>query len=244
MVNATYLQYCQVAGLRRGPAQPPGHRGAPTPRERGAILVGRDPVAESEPSRRQVRVPARLRRARASTPTSPATSPSSARPASSRARTTCSPATTTLLFVTKLVDLLRQRPAQGRQRPADHRPEPRRTRPSTALEGLPGDVQGAVVALEPDTGKILAMVSLPTFDPNTLASHDFGAVERDLRRARRPTTTEPLLNRAIQTTLPPGSTFKLVTAAAAIENGNYHADRRGAGRRDLPAARRPPTTAG
>ena len=63
------------------------------------------------------------------------------------------------------------------------------------------------------------MVSLPTYDPNKLASHDFDQVSETYDRLNAD-PTEPLLNRAIQTTLPPGSTFKLVTAAAAIESGN------------------------
>ena len=62
-------------------------------------------------------------------------------------------------------------------------------------------------------------VSLPTYDPNLLASHDFAAVSENYDRLNED-PTKPLLNRGIQTTLPPGSTFKLVTAAAAIESGN------------------------
>ncbi len=64
------------------------------------------------------------------------------------------------------------------------------------------------------------MVSSPSFDTNRFADHDFGALndtfeELDARE------DEPLLNRTIQTTLPPGSTFKIVTAAAALESGAY-----------------------
>ena len=84
-------------------------------------------------------------------------------------------------------------------------------------------MQASVVAIQPSTGKILAMASLPTFDPNKLASHDFAAVKTDYDRLQAD-PAEPLLNRAIQTTLPPGSTFKLVTASAAIESGKYTAD--------------------
>jgi peptidoglycan glycosyltransferase len=64
------------------------------------------------------------------------------------------------------------------------------------------------------------MVSTPSYDPNLLASHDFESVNENSRRLEE-AESEPLINRAIQTTLPPGSTFKLVTAAAAIEDGNY-----------------------
>jgi peptidoglycan glycosyltransferase len=84
-------------------------------------------------------------------------------------------------------------------------------------------VQASVVAIEPSTGRILAMASLPSFDPNKLASHDFASVQENYDRLNHD-ASEPLLNRAIQTTLPPGSTFKLVTASAAIESGKYDAD--------------------
>jgi peptidoglycan glycosyltransferase len=91
------------------------------------------------------------------------------------------------------------------------------------LRALGEDVQGAVVALEPSTGRVLAMVSSPTFDPNGFASHDFGSVTK-LSEKLNADPAQPLINRSIGTRLPPGSTFKLVTAAAAIESGNYHAD--------------------
>jgi peptidoglycan glycosyltransferase len=78
---------------------------------------------------------------------------------------------------------------------------------------------GAVVALRPDTGEILAMASTPSYDPNRLASHD-GAVQQ---AAWEEFTAEengvPLLNRAVASIYPPGSTFKLVTTAAALESG-------------------------
>ncbi|MDP9831394.1 peptidoglycan D,D-transpeptidase FtsI family protein [Trueperella abortisuis] len=82
-----------------------------------------------------------------------------------------------------------------------------------------GDRQGAVVAIEPSTGKILALVSKPSFDPNTIASHN-----REEASAAWDTLNadpaKPLLNRAIGGDLyAPGSVFKLITAAAMIENG-------------------------
>jgi penicillin-binding protein A len=64
------------------------------------------------------------------------------------------------------------------------------------------------------------MVSLPSYDPNRLADHDFkkaNAYANQLSQMK----SQPLLNRAVQTTLPPGSTFKVVTASAAIESGKY-----------------------
>lgn len=83
-----------------------------------------------------------------------------------------------------------------------------------AMQGRPG----AVVALEPSTGRILAMVSTPTFDPNVLASHDAAGITAAYE-ALSADPGEPLLNRALSQTYPPGSTFKIVTTAAALENG-------------------------
>jgi peptidoglycan glycosyltransferase len=81
-----------------------------------------------------------------------------------------------------------------------------------------GSLPGAVVALDPRSGDILAMYANPTYDPNPLASHD-SAVAR-AAQARLVTNPEkPLLSRASQELFPPGSTFKMVTAAAALENG-------------------------
>lgn len=100
-----------------------------------------------------------------------------------------------------------------------------------------GDRKGAVVAIEPSTGKILALVSRPTFDPNQLAVHDSGAAGQAyeaLANTVLPTATldgsaknspyGPLTNRATEATFFPGSTFKLVTAAAALESGRLTPD--------------------
>jgi len=77
---------------------------------------------------------------------------------------------------------------------------------------------GAVVAIEPSSGKILAMVSTPSYDPNPLASHS-DEVQRQAYNALVNANPSPLVNRAIGAVYPPGSTFKLVIAAAALQNG-------------------------
>lgn len=82
-----------------------------------------------------------------------------------------------------------------------------------------GDQKGAVVAIDPKTGGILAMVSKPTFDPTGLATHD-GAAFRETYDALIADPDDPLINRTIAGDLnPPGSTFKLVVTAAALESG-------------------------
>ncbi|GAA1997715.1 peptidoglycan D,D-transpeptidase FtsI family protein [Brevibacterium samyangense] len=92
-----------------------------------------------------------------------------------------------------------------------------------AWDALDGQ-KGAVVALDPKTGDVLAMVSTPGWDPNAVAVHDpaeANAAYQDLVADE----DDPLYNRAIGGNLyPPGSTFKLVTAAAALESGDYTPD--------------------
>jgi peptidoglycan glycosyltransferase len=83
-----------------------------------------------------------------------------------------------------------------------------------------GDFTGAVVVSEPKTGRILAMVSKPGFDPNTLAVHDGKAVT-DAYDALVADPAHPLINRAISDLNPPGSTFKLVVVTAALESGKF-----------------------
>jgi peptidoglycan glycosyltransferase len=85
-----------------------------------------------------------------------------------------------------------------------------------AIEQLAGR-KGSVVALDPKTGKVRVMVSVPGFDAN-----DMGNAKRasQLFNAKE----SPLFNRATQASYPPGSTFKVVTAAAALDSGRYTPD--------------------
>jgi peptidoglycan glycosyltransferase len=82
----------------------------------------------------------------------------------------------------------------------------------TALAGLAGHY-GAVVAIEPSTGRVLAMASTPTYNPNTVASN--------FAQLNAPGRGSPLLNRTTQGLYAPGSTFKVVTATAALESGKF-----------------------
>ncbi len=86
-----------------------------------------------------------------------------------------------------------------------------------AIEAMAGR-RGAVVALDPTTGAILAQVSIPGYDANTLASHD-SAVAQKAWEDLNTDEAKPLVNRAIAgDQYPPGSTFKMLTAAAMLEN--------------------------
>src|SRR5829696_6936240 len=83
-----------------------------------------------------------------------------------------------------------------------------------AVAGLAGR-KGAVVALEPQTGKVRVMVSVPEYDPNLITSQ-FGRINTD--------PNKPLLNRTTQELYQPGSTFKVVTATAALDTGKVTPD--------------------
>ncbi|MFJ6013617.1 peptidoglycan D,D-transpeptidase FtsI family protein [Streptomyces sp. NPDC092952] len=85
-----------------------------------------------------------------------------------------------------------------------------------AYEAL-GDDKGAAVAIDPATGRILAMVSTPSYDPSTISGTTDGTAWKKLQAD----PDMPLINRAMRQPLAPGSTFKLVVAAAALENGLY-----------------------
>ncbi|MDP9100852.1 MAG: penicillin-binding protein 2 [Actinomycetota bacterium] len=92
-----------------------------------------------------------------------------------------------------------------------------------AWSGLAGK-RGAVVALDPRTGAVLAMASAPSYDPGLLSTHDPEAI-RKAYTTYLADPAQPMLNRGINAAYPPGSTFKVVTTAAALAAG-YHPDTR------------------
>ncbi|MEU1403499.1 penicillin-binding transpeptidase domain-containing protein [Streptomyces sp. NPDC005728] len=85
-----------------------------------------------------------------------------------------------------------------------------------AYRGLHGR-RGAVAAIEPGTGRILALVSTPSYDPAALSGNSEATASAWARLNHDP--EKPMLNRAVRQTYPPGSTFKVVTAAAALDAG-------------------------
>ncbi len=123
------------------------------------------------------------------------------------------------LFLSRVQDLITGKQPQGSSVELTLNPAAQQA----AWDAL-GDQVGAVVALDPSTGAVLALVSTPGFDPNALATHDIAAARTaysDLNAA----PNDPLVDKALKgKTYPPGSTFKLVTAAAALETGQYSAD--------------------
>ena len=220
MINVTYLQYYKAGALD----QDPRNRrviAAAFSGERGAILVGREAVAESVESddqykyQRQYPLPFMY---------APLTGWFSyfSQTGLELSQNDVLSGDDSVLFVTRLVDLLSNSTPKGGSVQLTINSAAQEAM-FDGLRGLGEGVQAAGVAIEPSTGRILAMTSLPTYDPNELASHDFAAVAKRAQQLEKD-ATQPLLNRAIQMRLPPGSTFKVVTASAAIESGQYTAD--------------------
>ena len=83
------------------------------------------------------------------------------------------------------------------------------------VEDMFGDRRGALVALDPSTGQVLAFVSKPTFDPNLFVD----GIDSESWQALNESIDKPLLNRALRGTYPPGSTYKPFMALAALESG-------------------------
>ncbi|QFU85272.1 penicillin-binding protein 2 [Amycolatopsis sp. YIM 10] len=119
------------------------------------------------------------------------------------------------LFVRRLSDMVTGRDPRGGNVALTINPAVQKA----AYEGMTKKgYTGALVALDPKTGEILAMVSTPSYDPSALASHDGKEMEKAWTGFDAD-PSKPMLNRAISETYPPGSTFKIVTTAAALEDG-------------------------
>ncbi|GAB3189954.1 penicillin-binding protein 2 [Hydrogenophaga aquatica] len=88
------------------------------------------------------------------------------------------------------------------------------------VETLYGDRRGALVAIDPRSGEILALVSMPTFDPNLFVE----GIDTENWKALNESIDKPLLNRALRGTYPPGSTYKPFMALAALESGKRKAE--------------------
>lgn len=128
------------------------------------------------------------------------------------------------LFGRRLADFFTGRDPRGGNVDTTIRPRVQQAGWDAMQQGCGGPpCKGAVVALEPSTGKILAMVSSPSYDPNLLSSHD-PEVQAQAWQRLRDDPDNPLTNRAISETYPPGSTFKVVTTAAALQAGATDAE--------------------
>ncbi len=215
LVNVNYVQFVQADSLnaKNGNKRVINEEFA---RDRGPILVGGKPVAESVKVKDEYKFQRRYPEAELYAPITGYFSYIFGRGSLENSQNGVLSGSDNRLFVNRVVDLVSNKQPKGGSVEVTIDPLAQKTAAS-GLEALGKNTKGAVAAIDPQTGAILAMVTQPSYDPNRLASHDFSEVQKAWDSL---TTDEnkPMSNRAAQDTLPPGSTFKLVTAAAALEN--------------------------
>lgn len=216
LLSTTYISFVQASTLR----DKPGNRRTLLEnyaRERGPILVAGTPIARSVPSADELKF---LRSYSGGPLYAPLTGYYSfvygAGSGVERGDDTLLSGSSDRLFYRRMVDLVTGRTPQGASVELTVNPQAQQ-----AADRALGGQKGAVVALDPRTGAILALVSHPTYDPNQLAGHDLRAVQRAYT-ALNADPGNPLVDRAVAGDLyPPGSTFKIVTAAAALSRGDF-----------------------
>jgi peptidoglycan glycosyltransferase len=214
MANSTYLQAFR-AGELNGRNDNRRVRDSQFSIDRGPILIGNTPIAESEASNDRFQ----FQRAYASGPAyAPVTGYYSylyGRGGIELTQNAELNGSDPSMAFRRVVDVLTNRRQQG----ASVTLTLNAAAQQAAYDGLAGKT-GAVVAIEPKTGKVLALVSRPSYNPNELASHDLDKVAAAWKRLNAD-DSKPMSNRAIKELYPPGSTFKLVTTAAALSSGKY-----------------------
>lgn len=123
------------------------------------------------------------------------------------------------LFFNRTIDMLTGKPQKGGNIVTTLNAKAQKA----AFDGL-GDKKGAVAAINPKTGAILALANKPSYDPTVFAGNSDKDSKEYNALQKKNNEDDPTLNRALRQTYPPGSTFKVVTAAAGLESGDYDLD--------------------
>lgn len=210
--NGTYIMVFKQASLNADPLNRRA-RDEEFDQNRGPILAGTTPIAFSQPSNDRFDYQRVYPEGKLYAPVTGFFSYEYANTGLENAYNTELAGTDDSLFVRRLLDMVTNQPPQGASIETTIDPDVQKA----AYEAL-GDQKGAAVAIDPKTGAVLAMVSTPSYDPNRIADHDAKSAKKaydKLINADR----RPMANRAAREIYPPGSTFKLVTAAAALESG-------------------------
>ena len=218
LANVTYVQFFRAsdydnhAGNRRVIQES-------FSRQRGAILAGKQAVAKSVKSNDQYEWQRTYPKALEYAPVTGFLSYAYGQSGIERSQNEILSGDDDRLFTNRLIDLISNTDPQGGNVELTIDPKIQDAA-WKGLSALGSDVEGAAVAIEPSTGRILAMVTTPSYDPNKLADHNLKAAQNSWERLNDKTRSpsQPMINRTTQTTLPPGSTFKLVTTAAALQD--------------------------
>jgi penicillin-binding protein A len=213
LANGTYMMIFRQSSLA-GEPQNRRVRDAEFAQDRGDILAaGKTRIAETKPVDDAFKYQRSYPEGKLYAPITGYYSYDHARTALENSYNSSLAGTDDALFVRRLVDLATNRTPEGAIVQTTIVPKVQ----EAAARGL-GDQKGAVVALDPRTGAVLAMVTSPSYDPNLIASHDIDAADKAFKRLADD-AERPMTNRAAREIYPPGSTFKLVTAAAALADG-------------------------
>ncbi|HWL99996.1 MAG TPA: penicillin-binding protein 2 [Nocardioidaceae bacterium] len=221
LLNANFVQFVNAGDLNDDSGNSRVQE-AEFSRERGPILVADDPVAQSRPVKDRFEFLRTYSKAKQYAHLTGYYSYIYGSSGLELTQNEILSGSDPRLFVNRVIDLVTSQEPQGGSALLTIDRAAQRAA-YQGLLALPGTAEGAVVALEPATGNVLAMASSPSYNPNRLAGHDFGKTGKawkELNSAPR----DPMFNRAIQGRFPPGSTFKLVTASAALESGDYTPD--------------------
>lgn len=213
LVNISFTAVVRQPGLLENQSNS-RVRDAEFSRDRGAILVGNNPIAISEPTG-ETTIPY-ARQYPEPELWAPVTGWFTRLHGTSGLEREYSPdlsGTASQQTVNRIADVLMGRPSSGANIVTTLDADAQRA----AMDSL-GGYRGAVVAMNYETGEVLALASTPSYDPNRLSTLDTAA-ENENWDGLLNGEGEPLKNRAAREVYPPGSTFKLITAAAAIENG-------------------------
>jgi peptidoglycan glycosyltransferase len=221
LANANYVQFVQADSLnaKNGNKRVINEEFS---RDRGPILVDGEPVAESVRSNDEYKYQRRYSDGKLYAPITGYFSYIYGRGGLEYAENPVLSGSDNRLFVSRVVDVLANKQPKGGSVETTLDPLAQQAA-ANGLKHLGPTTRGAVLALRPSTGEILAMVSQPSYNPAVLASHNLGKVEQAWGKLIT-AKTQPMLNRTTQQTLPPGSSFKLVTAAAALEKLNLNPD--------------------
>lgn len=214
LVNLTIVQIFEGPSLSANPANRRPLL-AEYSRQRGPIVVGGTAVAQSVPTNDTLKY---LREYPQGPVYAPATGYYSLYYGTSgieRAENGVLSGSDARLFGTRLNDILTGRDPKGGRVDLTLNPQAQ----TAAYQALvQAKVRGAVVAIDPTTGAILAAASTPSYDPSQLSSHDPNAITAYYKQLQAD-PGQPMLNRAFNQTYPPGSTFKIVDSAAALQDG-------------------------
>ncbi len=188
-------------------------------RQRGAILVDGRAIAESVPSNDQFNYQRTYRDPELYAHLTGYYSLSLGSTQLEYAESPILAGTSSSLFYDRVVQLFSGGDAQGASIELTIDPQIQQL----AWDLIPDDQRGSIVVMEPDTGKILAMVSKPSFDPNLLSGHDTAIIEQNVTALSEQQGLSIYTNPATESLVSPGSVFKLIDAAAALESGEFDA---------------------